>query len=192
MIPDTEKIEKRLLELQERKDRVLLSARDVIRLAGKAITALHASDARKSGALLKSLKAEMAKLRKMEKGFEYHTLQAHQEYVEALTLYWIINKRRFPRLAELGEDEVAYLLGMMDVVGELKRKAFEELRTGRLKEAERYYGLMTELYDSTYAMKFAGSLVPDFRKKQDVARIQLEHLRSELLFAKRHSRWHTG
>lgn len=185
MIPDADKIEKRLLELQTRKDAVLMAASDIVRLAGRSITAMQVADKKKADALLSELKLRMSKLRKTEKGFEYHTLQSHQEYVEALVFYSIVTKHKIPSMADLGEGEAEYLLGVLDVVGELKRKAFEALRIDRLKDAEMYYDFMEEIYDSTYSMKFANSLVPDFRKKQDVARIQIEGLRGDLLFAKK-------
>jgi len=40
---------------------------------------------------------------------------------------------------------------------------------------------MKGIYDSTRSMRFANSLVPDFRHKQDTARIQLENAGSEIL-----------
>ena len=111
-------------------------------------------------------------------------MQAHQEYVEAIALYNILGKHSIPSKKELNEETAPYILGLMDLVGELKREAIDELRRGNNKLASRYYELMKDIYDSTLHIRFANSILPGFRKKQDVARIQLESLASELLHTK--------
>ena len=84
------------------------------------------------------------------------------------------------RDTELAFGEIAYLLGMMDLVGELKREAVDAIRERRIADAESYYGFMKGIYDSTRALRFASALVPDFRRKQDTARIQIESAAGEL------------
>jgi len=65
----------------------------------------------------------------------------------------------------------------------LREKKIDELRKGNKELASRYYELMKSIYDSTLHIRFANSILPGFRKKQDVARMQLESLASELLHA---------
>lgn len=181
---DVKNVERRLLALQDRKDKVLALSRDVVRIAGKGITLMHAkrlADARKCVAQIEAL---VRKLNKLEAGLEYYSMQAHQEYVEALAFYTVLKKRRLLRFGEARVNEVAYLLGMMDLVGELKRETIEALRDEDAKSASVYYGFMRNIYDSTRAMRFASSLVPEFRRKQDSARIQLENAASEILSEK--------
>jgi len=187
MIKDIDKIEADLTTLQERRDEVMDLSREVIRLAGRAITKIHAGDKSETDKLLKELKSNVKKLRTMEHGFEYHSLQAHQEYVEAYALFIMVNESRIPTMKELEVDGISYLLGLLDSVGELKRHSFDYLRKNDRKGAERCYDLMLEIYDSTVPMRFANSVVPDFRKKQDVARMQIERLSGELLFFQRNA-----
>jgi len=66
----------------------------------------------------------------------------------------------------------------------LREKRYMSLRKGNNKLASSYYELMKDIYDSTLHIRFANSILPSFRKKQDVARIQLESLASELLHTK--------
>ncbi len=185
MIENADKIEKKLMDLQKRKDEAIKLSSDIIRLSGRVITKIHGEDLGEVKKLLATLNTEVKKLKKIEAGFEYNTLQAHQEYVEAHGLYIMCNEHRLPSIGELDADEVSYLLGLLDSVGELKRGAVDQLRKGNFEHAQKHYDLMLEIYDSTIPMRFANSLVPDFRKKQDVARIQIERLSSELLLFQR-------
>lgn len=181
MIREISSIENRLVKMERSKDTVMNLSREIIRNAGKAITLMHARDMAGASRFLSAMKAQKAELAKAEKGFEYFSLQAHQEYAEAFLLYWILKNGRIPSSSQVGEKGQAYLLGLMDLVGELKREAFESMRKGRLKEAKHYYDLMLEIYDSTLHIRFASSILPDFRRKQDSARIQLEGTVAELV-----------
>ena len=185
MIPNSRNIEKRLMKAQSRWDSVMKLDSEVIRLAGKTITSMHAGMFRESRETLGKLRHMVESLRKIEKGFEYYSLQAHQEYVEAASLYFILKKRRIPRAEELRESDAAYLLGLLDVVGELKREALGALMAEDTSKASFCYKTMLEIYDSTLPMRFANPITPDFRKKQDTARIQIENLGSDLLSAKK-------
>ncbi len=175
------RIEKKVHGLELGRDTAMQMSRELIRTAGKAIALMHAAGPEKASGMISELKAIKSGLVASEKGFEYYTLQAHQEYSEALILHGILSNRIIPSMDKIKEGEVAYLLGLMDVVGELKREAIEALRKGRNADAGLYYKLMSDIYDSTLHMRFANSILPDFRRKQDSARIQLEGVANEIL-----------
>ena len=181
MIPDMDKIEKKVIALESDRDKVRQASKDLIRLSGKTIAMMHAKGPGSVKGMLKGLSKLKAQLEKAEIGFEYYSLQAHQEYSEALILYNILLRKKIPSMNEIKEGEVHYLLGLMDVVGELKREAIESIRKGKNKDARTYYRLMSDIYDSTLHMRFSNSVLPDFRRKQDSARIQLEGVMSEIL-----------
>jgi translin len=88
-----------------------------------------------------------------------------------------------PTYSELGMPFEPYLLGLCDLVGELRREMLEMLKKGKKKEAEKYFELMSGIYDELMPIRFSNSLLPNFRKKQDVARGQVEQARSELVRA---------
>lgn len=180
-IPGIGRIERELLRLQKQKDAVMETSREIVRISGNAITQMHARRLREANASIKRLSALVGRLRKIEKGFEYYSLQAYQEYVETRALYSILKERRLVSLQEMRTSGTAYLLGIMDLVGELKREAIDAVRERRLDDANSYYGFMKGIYDSTRGMRFANSLVPEFRRKQDTARIQIESTAVELL-----------
>ena len=186
MIKRIDDIEEELILMQKRKDKVLDISRSLIRLAGKSITFMHARDMKKAKLLLGNTEELVRKLQKEDKGFEYNSQQAYQEYSEAAVLYSIISHGKIPTDRELGVDSISYLLGLLDSVGELKREIFESLRKNNVEKAERLYGFMSEIHDSLMPLRFSSSLVGELRKKQDTARIQLENASSELLsFRKR-------
>jgi len=70
---------------------------------------------------------------------------------------------------------------LLDSMGELKREMYESIRKGRKKDAEEYFALMEEIFDALLPLRFSNAVLPDFRRKQDVARIQIEQARGELL-----------
>ncbi len=104
-----------------------------------------------------------------------------QEYSEARILLFAIEKKDLPGSDELGVTPEAYLSGLLDCMGELKREMYESLRKGKRKDAEYFFSLMEKIYDELLPLKFSNALLPDFRRKQDVARIQIEQARGELL-----------
>ncbi len=181
MIADTSRIEKKLTVQQRERDKVMELSRETIRLAGRSITLMHARENTKAMQMLARLKAYNARLSKESKGHEFYTLQASQEYAEAYILHSILSGSGIPGIRRVAVSEAAYLLGILDVVGELKREAFEELRHENLRKAELHYDKMVEIYDSFLHMRFANSIVPDLRKKQDTARIQIEGTAAALL-----------
>ena len=185
MINDIKQVEKKMQDLEEQREQVLSLSRELIRNAGKAIVAMHAKDNTKARKLLSEMEAIRKKLVDVEEGFEYNSLQAHQEYVEARILEGIIMKKKILGMEELEVDEKAYALGLMDVVGELKREAIDSLMNNNPKAAEMYYAFMSDIYDSTLHLRFANAVLPDFRRKQDSARIQVENTASEILRTKR-------
>ncbi len=184
VISDVDGITKELASLQKRQDDVMRLDREIVRMSGEAINAMHSGNSKKAKSIMAMLEKGMRELRKSEKGFEYYSAQAHQEYVEAYALYCIVNGRKIPSAKNMGEDVRTYISGIMDLVGELKREAYEAMRKGNIKKAEEHYEIMKDIYDSTMHIRFANSILQNFRKKQDVARIQLETTGSELLYLK--------
>ncbi len=181
MIPGLGSIEKKLVKLESDRDAVMQLSKDLIRMSGKAIAAMHAKGSAIPNSTIMELKECKARLVRIEKGFEYYSMQAHQEFSEAMILYNILLNKEIPGMGSIGETEVPYLLGLMDVVGELKREAIESMRRADKDAAKGYYAIMSDIYDSTLHMRFASSVLPDFRRKQDTARIQVESVMNEML-----------
>ncbi|MDE1869266.1 MAG: hypothetical protein KGH60_04880 [Candidatus Micrarchaeota archaeon] len=178
---DVKKISSYLTKKQKDFDTVMDASRSIIREASHAITALHNNDMKAAQKGIKLTQAHVTKLKKFDVQFEYYTRQAYQEYAEARLFFEIKKGNRILSQQQINVSPEAYLLGLMDVMGELKREILEELREGNPKSAERYYEKMKTIYDGTRSLRFAEAVLNGFRKKQDVARIQIESAGSEIL-----------
>jgi translin len=80
----------------------------------------------------------------------------------------------------LGVPPIDYVLGLADVIGELRRKALDMLRKGNLMMAEKCLLFMEQVYGELMAMDDAYMLVPGLRRKSDVARHVIEATRGDL------------
>ncbi|HYB75871.1 MAG TPA: RNA-binding protein, partial [Nitrososphaerales archaeon] len=85
-----------------------------------------------------------------------------------------------PSLRELGASPEAYLLGLLDTVGELKRLVLDSIMVGRLSRAKRYFGVMEDLYSACSPMAVYDHVVNGTRRKIDVARMLVEDTRGLL------------
>lgn len=166
---------------QARYDQVIIESRMVIRHSAELITALHNSDYSKAEEIRLRLKDEVARLMKNDKGFEYNAMQAYQEYSEAMLFLGVKKKGRLPGYKEVGVSIEPYLLGLMDLVGELRREVTEALNSGDLHRAESHFELIKRIYDYTRPVRVSDAILPGFRRKQDVARIQVENAGLEIL-----------
>ncbi len=106
-----------------------------------------------------------------------------QEFVEALVFYEIIKNNRimdysgFKELYLLPEN---YVLGLCDVIGELRRMVLESIKNDDVDNAKKYYEFMEKIYD--YIMKFDYYHVIDgLRRKQDISRSLLEKTNGDLV-----------
>ncbi|MCX6770149.1 MAG: hypothetical protein NT051_05765, partial [Candidatus Micrarchaeota archaeon] len=161
-------------------DKILGRTREIVRHCANGIKLIHAGE-------IAGAKSEIAQARKKiapfakTKQFEYLLEQPYQEITEAVLLLAATEGKTLPGWEELSLPFEPYLLGLCDLVGELRREMLESLKRGDAKGAQKYFSLMSEIYDELLPVRFSNSLLPNFRKKQDVARSQVEQARSELV-----------
>lgn len=178
-------ISRYLTKKQKSFDSVTDLTRDIIRNAAQAITLLHNGKKKEAKKIISSTYSIVKKLDTFGAEFEYYTRQACQEYAEASIFYDIMDKGAVPSQRETRVNQEAYLLGLMDVMGELKREILEELRKGDYKRADEHFEKMRQIYDTTRSLRFAEAILSGFRRKQDTARIQLENAGGEILSFKK-------
>ncbi len=166
---------------QEAFDKVSDLSREIIRMSAQAITHLHNGMEKESRQTLAKIAELVSSKAFKDPRFSYYSLQAQQEFAEAHAFYNIKIKGKIPSAKEIGVEREAYLLGLMDCVGELKREILEELRKDNVSKADYYFNAMRTIYDTTRPIRFAEAVLQGFRKKQDVARIQIENAGTEIL-----------
>lgn len=178
---DIDEIEKNLMKKEAVLDKLVKKNRDIVRLTANSIKEMHAGNLPAAKKLLASAEAEMRPLAEEARKHGMNLEHVMQEYVEARILLFAVERKELPASSDLGVSPESYLNGLLDATGELKREMYECLRKGKRKDAEYYFSLMEKIYDSLLPLKFSNALLPDFRRKQDVARMQIEQARGELL-----------
>lgn len=103
------------------------------------------------------------------------------EYVEALQLYSIIREQKVLSLEDLGVHPIPYLLGLVDVIGELKRISLELVRKNKFEESYRFLEIAEELYKTLSTFSYPNALLPGFRRKLDIIRKVLDDWKKFLI-----------
>ena len=174
-------IDAKLHEMEKRQDAVLTASREIIRDCAKAIRFIHTDDLKSCEKTVSEMEKKIIELKKVEKDFEHISQQSYQEIVEIKTLLALFKRKDIPSMEELKVDYQAYLSGLADCVGELRRALQLSLRKGKKDDAEYYFEKMNEIYDNLMILKYSSSLVGPLKRKQDVLRSQIEQARSEML-----------
>jgi translin len=103
---------------------------------------------------------------------------AWEEYSEAKVFISLEKQGTFPEPLEVPLE--SYILGLGDVVGELRRAVLDNLREGRLEEAEERLKRMEEIYDVLISAEEMSILLKELRRKIDIARGGIEATRGDL------------
>jgi translin len=105
---------------------------------------------------------------------------AFEEYSEARILLSLIKEGRFVSFDEINVPMASYILGLGDVIGELRRRTLDNLRRNEVKKAEENLELMETIYAELINLDEAHILVQGLRRKCDVARRVLEATRGDV------------
>jgi translin len=161
-------------------------ARKLIRTCGRIIQEIqHNEDVTKD---LLNTKRDVKKLKTTLKEhsdiyYSGFVIDALQEYCEAHILASIVKNRNLPKPEELMVPHAAYIAGMGDAIGELRRFAVNSLKDGNIEMADEYLFIMEDLYDALGSVYHYSSIAP-IRRKQDIARALIEKTKSEVITAK--------
>jgi translin len=180
-----EKVRIELKQKEEIKEKIQENMRKATRLSKQAILHIHQARLREAKTLLKEASELFANLLKLTEGYPDLFFcgivdDAFQEYAEAQVLLNLVEKEQFVGPGSLGVPPIDYVLGLADVIGELRRKALDMLRKGNVKMAEKCLEFMEQIYGELMAMDDAYMLVPGLRRKSDVARHVIEATRGDL------------
>jgi predicted translin family RNA/ssDNA-binding protein len=174
---DLEKIKSDINSYEKQRDRVVITSREVVQLSKKVIYSLHRNDLKSAGsaanemtAKLKSM-CEAAKHPKLLTSGSYKV--AVQEYVEAIAFFELMSGNPIPPNSKLKLDPEYYLMGLIDLTGEIVRKAINSAIKGDYKTSVRLKDLVSDLHDELLLFDFAGG---ELRKKFDSVKYDLKKL----------------
>ncbi len=179
-------VEEELDEKDSVREIAIKSSRVIIRLASQSIMMMHRGEDTKD--IIARLKEEVWHLKSLllnqypDLLYSGFVQNAIQEYCEAIIFRSIMRGEAVPTHKELGVNPEAYLMGMADVVGELRREALEALRAEDFSRAEEILSTMESIYELLMRFNYPSGLVP-LKPKQDTARALTERTRSEITMA---------
>jgi translin len=181
---DMEKIQTELLSYDKAREKLQTITRNATRLCSWAIIQVHRGKLSQAQKTLNEAKQSIDELQGL---LSAHTelpqfgqvLVAFQEYAEAKLLFQLRKNGKIAALRDVGTSSTAYLLGMLDFIGEMRRMILDALRQGNADEAQSLLTKMEGLYEDLMSLDRT-SILPNFRHKLDAARRILETTRGDV------------
>ena len=168
------------------REEALKQARELTRHASLAIRAIHREEdteaqseidqARElAHALTNTLKTKHPDL-----FFAGYAQDAIKEYCEACLTVAMIKGEALPTPQELGAEPPAYLNGLTETLGELRRRCLDLLRPGYSAEVERLLALMDDVFTQLLTMDYPDAITDGLRRRTDLARGIIERTRADI------------
>ncbi len=177
-----ESINVKMSAIEVKRESAIAMSRSIIRRTKNMIHAIHQGEEFMSiqGELKASVREMISKL-KDEPSVLYSAVveDAMMEYSEALILSAIVRKKDIPSFESLKITPQAWMLGLADVIGELRRIILTNLMKGDMTKASYYFDIMEEIGNEVMSFDVPDAIVP-IRRKQDIARGILEKTRSDM------------
>ncbi|WP_407355399.1 haloacid dehalogenase [Methanolobus sp. WCC5] len=170
------------------RESTLVISRDVVRNCRMSMYNIHNGNYEKAFELIEDAAKMLESMNSMLKdhpdiyysGFVEH---AQQEFVESMVVYYILrneNDKTIPGPDELSVSDVAYLNGLGDVSGELRRHVLDLIRQGRPGEGEIYLQLMEDICNCLMMFDYPDAMTRGLRHKTDITRSVIEKTRGDL------------
>ncbi len=171
---------------------VQTAMRKCTRLSKTAIFHLHKEEFEEAEAKLLEAKELLDNLNALTAGYSdllYMGIvdSAFEEYAEAEIFFRLVKDGRFISYDEINVPMAPYILGLADVIGELRRQTLEYLRRNKIEKAAGNLELMETIYAELINLDEAHILVHELRRKCDVARRVLEATRGDVTIEVRKS-----
>jgi len=174
-----EAIDAELKDVQERREKLIKGTRDAVMLCSKSIIAMHRGEMDVAKKDMDGAKAMLDEFRaSAQQDLKKYVSVAEQELVEAYALRSVIEGSAVPSMDDLEVSGPAYLTGLLDCVGEIKRLVYDSMRAGKGQSAESLFAVMEEIYGAVYPFAVYDNVVAGLRKKLDVARMLIEDIRA--------------
>jgi translin len=189
----TERVRANLQAKNAARDLALQRSRELIRLCANSIRAAHRNDFADAADLLQAARRAASELVEDLAAYPdlYHagyTQDALKEYAEANITTALVQGQVLPEPEQLGVEYAAYLNGLGEAAGELRRYALDALRRGDIPTAEAMLAAMEDIYDTLVTIDFPDALTGGLRRTTDMVRGVLERTRGDLTVAVRQQR----
>jgi translin len=170
------------------REKLLPLCREVIRESGNAIRAVHRQDYHLAEELIHTARGHLAAASKAvdnfsELGNAGAIRDAQKELAEANITVAIVTGKPLPGPRELDVDASAYLNGLGEAAGELRRYLLDAMRKGDLSRGEELLTTMDDIYSVLVTMDFPDVVTGGLRRTTDMVRGVLERTRADLTLA---------
>jgi translin len=167
------------------REKALPLCRRATRLSANAIRAVHRADeveamrlAAEARACLDEADAALAGHPDVRYAGFFH--DAAKEYAEARLTHALVAGQPLPSAGEIGVEPPAYLNGMGEAVGEMRRHLLDLMRRGDLERSEEILGHMDEIYYLLISMDYPDAVTAGLRRTADAIRSIIERTRGDL------------
>ena len=160
-------------------------SRKIIRKTKTAIHGIHAGQ--RDPELIDSISSDLAGLIETVSGYPKLVYgadveSAMMEFAETVIYDYALRGEEIPSYRVLEITPAAWVLGLADSIGELRRDMLDRLMKGNLQEATRIFSKMEELCDVLMTLDIKDSVAP-VRRKQDIARGIMDRSRTDITTA---------
>jgi len=172
------------------REEALARAREVIRNSANAIRSIHRGEYEEAEALLEQNARLLRETDEVLRGhpdiyYAGFVHDAQKEYAEARQTYALIRGEGLPDPDELGVGYAAYLNGLGEAVGELRRHALDRIRHNELDWGEGVLAAMDEIYYALVSFDYPAAISAGLKRTTDVTRSLIERTRGDITNAMR-------
>lgn len=170
------------------REETLALCRETIRLSANAIRCVHRRDFDAAEELIAKAAANLREVdvALTDNRSNFHTGFVHdaqKEYAEAATTLALIAARPLPTPDDLHIVIAAYMNGLAETIGELRRHLLDSLREGEVAHCEAVLAAMGDIYDVLITMDFPEAITGGLRRSTDAMRGILERTRGDFTMA---------
>jgi translin len=188
--PIIERIRADLTQKDAVRTRTLERSRGLVRFCANSIRATHRHEYDAAHELLAQARTEAQAICAAARAYPdvYYAgyLQdALKELAEAAITLALVTGEPLPDPDAMQIDYPAYLNGLGEAMGEMRRFALDSMRRDEIAEAERLLTIMDDVYSALVTIDFADSMTGGLRRTTDMVRGVIERTRGDLTTAVR-------
>lgn len=167
----------------DNRELVIKKSRDILKLSKQIIYAVHRDDLKEAAKLIKNIEAEKKRVEVIINGVsKLESIGAYKvaisEYVEAMLYYHFIKSKKIVTHKSLRVTTEHYLFGLIDLTGELGRKAVQYAGKDKFKEVVKIKDAVSDIFGELLKFDFRDS---DMRRKFDSVKYDLKKLEDLVL-----------
>lgn len=167
------------------REKLLPLCRDAIRYCSQSIRALHRRQFNMAQKELKIARDILYKAGKVASSYGELSnagfyRDAQKELTEACITLALVTGKPIPTPEELSVEPAAYLNGLAEAAGELRRFLLDSIRQDDLKKVESIMEIMDDIYNTLIIMDFPDAITGGLRRNTDIVRGVLEKTRGDL------------